>query len=131
MGRRGSEEWFERRVQRRFEKIGCVVLNISRSRPVDLLVFPPPPSQSEEIWPVRPVMVEVKARNTRAPDDQLELQKVLAKRAGCNLIRLRQGRLRGTIRLEYYMASPPDDEGSLAVLLNRAFGDMWRRTAPF
>jgi hypothetical protein len=110
MGR--AEASFEHRVQRRLERAGCVVINAARSRPVDLVALPPPPS--------RPILVEVKARGTRAPEEQAEMQRKLAERAGCTLIRLRQGRIRGHVAVEEVY--PPEEAGSLASLLDRAFG---------
>jgi hypothetical protein len=126
--RRASEQSFEYRVQRRLETIGCVVINASRSRPVDLVVFPPSPRMDppERLSPTRPVMVELKARDTNAPKEQLEMQRDLARRAGCSYIRLRQGRLRGHVIVEFYEPYPPDDEGDLALLLSQAFGEKWR-----
>jgi hypothetical protein len=123
--RKTSEFAFEHRVQKRFEETGCVVINTSRSRPVDLVVFPPP--SSREFGPTRPIMVELKARTTNAPREQEVMQRGLAKRAGCNYIRLRQGKLRGYVILEAYETYPPDDEGDLAELLNAVFGrERWR-----
>jgi hypothetical protein len=126
MGR--AEASFEHRVQKRFEETGCIVINASRSRPVDLVVFPPPSSSRPvEFGPTRPIMVELKARTTNAPREQEVMQRGLAKRAGCNYIRLRQGKLRGYVILEAYETYPPDDEGDLAALLNAVFGrERWR-----
>jgi hypothetical protein len=121
--RKTSEFAFEHRVQKRFEEIGCVVINPGRSQPVDLVVFP----SKLNLGPANPTFIELKARNTDAPKEQEEMQRRLAKSANCNFLRLRQGKARGHVTVEAYEVSPPDDEEDLAELLNAAFGrDRWR-----
>jgi hypothetical protein len=122
MARGRAEAAFEYRVQRRLERAGCVVINAARSRPVDLIVFP----SRLNLGPTSPTFVEVKARNTDAPREQEEMQRRLARAAGCNFLRLRQGRIRGRVTVEAHEMHPPDDEGDLAALMNAAFGrGMW------
>ncbi|MEM4727266.1 MAG: hypothetical protein QXD04_03325 [Candidatus Bathyarchaeia archaeon] len=125
MSRRRFEEWFERRIQRRFERVGCVVINAARSRPVDLIVFPPSAKASTP-WPSHPIFVELKARRSNSPRGQEEMQRGLAEAAGVNWIRIRQAHPRGHIRVEACQTAPPDDESCLASLMNIAFGDLWR-----
>jgi len=95
-----SEQRFEYRLQRILEEAGFLVINCARSKPFDLIAI-----KDQVAYPI-----EVKGKNTRYPESQMDYQITLCDRVNTCFFIIKQSKKRGKMRLETLGASNPCDK---------------------
>jgi len=92
-----SEQRFEYRIQKILERKGYLVVNCARSKPFDLVAI-----IAQTAFPL-----EIKAKNTRYPNEQINKQMDLCKRANTCFFVIEQSKAKGKIKLYTFGARNP------------------------
>jgi len=85
-----KEYAFQQRMQKIFDKLGYVTVNCAQGKLFDLILL-----KNGRVY-----LVELKAKDTRYPESQKQLQINLARRAGQNFVLIRQSKEKGKVEVE-------------------------------
>lgn len=99
MPKYSQERKFEYAIQNKLKNLGWLVINCARSKPFDLIAFPP---KDSPILLQGPLLIELKGKDGQYPPEQHKMQLQLSMRYGFVMAVIKQSKARGKRNVELF-----------------------------